>query len=136
LKTNQIRLKRTTTDLPHDERPTRDPTTDNPTDRPPPVRIPPKKCPAKSRPLSGGTSDIGALEAVMRCCACCERNADGAWEESRLVEVGRIVLINDGPSKGKIAVIVEIIDHKRVRRSGTLASSSSRLPVVQKALDS
>ncbi|KAA8899410.1 ribosomal protein L14-domain-containing protein [Sphaerosporella brunnea] len=32
----------------------------------------------------------------------------------RLVEVGRIVLINDGPSKGKTAVIVEIIDHKRV----------------------
>ncbi|KAI5846173.1 ribosomal protein L14-domain-containing protein [Tricharina praecox] len=32
----------------------------------------------------------------------------------RLVEVGRLVLINDGPSKGKLATIVEIIDHKRV----------------------
>jgi hypothetical protein len=26
-----------------------------------------------------------------------------------------VVLINSGPSAGKIAVIVEIIDHKRVR---------------------
>lgn len=34
--------------------------------------------------------------------------------EYRHVEVGRIVLIKDGPSAGKLAVIVEIIDHKRV----------------------
>ena len=33
----------------------------------------------------------------------------------RLVEVGRIVLIHGGPSDGKLATIVEIIDHKRVR---------------------
>ena len=33
----------------------------------------------------------------------------------RLVELGRVVLINDGPSAGKLAAIVEIIDHKRVR---------------------
>lgn len=26
-----------------------------------------------------------------------------------------MVLLNEGPSKGKLAVIVEIIDHKRVR---------------------
>jgi len=32
----------------------------------------------------------------------------------RLVEVGRIVLITGGPSDGKLATIVEIIDHKRV----------------------
>jgi len=32
----------------------------------------------------------------------------------RLVEVGRIVLISDGPYAGKLAAIVEIIDHKRV----------------------
>ncbi|KAI5776159.1 ribosomal protein L14-domain-containing protein [Geopyxis carbonaria] len=32
----------------------------------------------------------------------------------RLVEVGRVVLINDGPSAGKLATIVEIVDHKRV----------------------
>lgn len=32
----------------------------------------------------------------------------------RFVEVGRVVLVNDGPSAGKIAVIAEIIDHNRV----------------------
>ncbi|KAF5335474.1 hypothetical protein D9611_012177 [Ephemerocybe angulata] len=31
----------------------------------------------------------------------------------RFVEVGRVVLLNDGPSSGNIAVIVEIIDHNR-----------------------
>jgi len=36
----------------------------------------------------------------------------------RLVEVGRIVLINDGPQAGKLAAIVEIIDHKRVLVDG------------------
>jgi len=35
--------------------------------------------------------------------------------EFRLVEVGRLVLLNDGPSAGQLATIVEIIDHKRVR---------------------
>lgn len=33
----------------------------------------------------------------------------------KLVEVGRVVLIRRGPYTGKLAVIVEIIDHKRVR---------------------
>lgn len=33
----------------------------------------------------------------------------------RLVEVGRVVLVNKGPSAGKLATIVEVIDHKRVR---------------------
>lgn len=34
----------------------------------------------------------------------------------RLVEVGRVVLIQDGhPYAGRLAAIVEIIDHKRVR---------------------
>jgi large subunit ribosomal protein L14e len=33
----------------------------------------------------------------------------------RFVEVGRVVLVNDGPSAGKLATIVEIIDHNRVR---------------------
>lgn len=33
-----------------------------------------------------------------------------------LVEVGRVVLLNgDHPDSGKLATIVEIIDHKRVR---------------------
>lgn len=32
----------------------------------------------------------------------------------RLVEVGRVVLFTHGPYIGRLAVIVEIIDHKRV----------------------
>ena len=35
----------------------------------------------------------------------------------KLVEVGRIVLIQDGPYTGRLAAIVEIIDHKRVCRA-------------------
>jgi hypothetical protein len=34
-----------------------------------------------------------------------------------LMKVGRIVLIHGGPSDGKLATIVEIIDHKRVCRN-------------------
>ena len=34
-----------------------------------------------------------------------------AW---RQVEVGRVVLFNEGEFEGRLAVIVEIIDHKRV----------------------
>ncbi|KAF8056538.1 ribosomal protein L14-domain-containing protein [Lyophyllum atratum] len=36
----------------------------------------------------------------------------------RFVEVGRVVLLNDGPSAGKIAVIAEIIDHNRAMIDG------------------
>ena len=32
----------------------------------------------------------------------------------KLVEVGRVVLIRRGPYTGKLAAIVEIVDHKRV----------------------
>lgn len=32
----------------------------------------------------------------------------------RLVEVGRVVLIKKGPSAGKLATIVEIVDQKKV----------------------
>ncbi|KAL1915787.1 60S ribosomal protein eL14 [Calcarisporiella thermophila] len=32
---------------------------------------------------------------------------------NRLVEVGRVVMLHTGPSAGKLAVIVEIIDHRR-----------------------
>jgi hypothetical protein len=35
-----------------------------------------------------------------------------AW---RLVEVGRVVLFNEGQYEGRLATVVEIIDHKRVR---------------------
>jgi hypothetical protein len=41
----------------------------------------------------------------------------------RYVEVGRVVLINQGESEGKLAVIVEIVDHNKVsivRREQTL----------------
>ncbi|CED82922.1 ribosomal protein [Phaffia rhodozyma] len=37
----------------------------------------------------------------------------------RFVQVGRVVLLNDGPSNGKLAVIVEIIDHKRALIEGS-----------------
>lgn len=33
----------------------------------------------------------------------------------RMVEVGRVVLFTHGRYTGRLAVIVEIIDHKRVR---------------------
>lgn len=33
----------------------------------------------------------------------------------KLVEVGRVVLIRRGPYIGKLAAIVEIVDHRRVR---------------------
>lgn len=35
--------------------------------------------------------------------------------EWRLVQVGRVVLIQEGPDAGRLAAIVEVIDHKRVR---------------------
>ncbi|KAL9101197.1 MAG: hypothetical protein Q9163_003515 [Psora crenata] len=44
----------------------------------------------------------------------------------RLVEVGRIVLFTHGPNAGRLAVIVEIIDHKRVLIDGP----SKTLPAV------
>ncbi|WWD21602.1 hypothetical protein CI109_106088 [Kwoniella shandongensis] len=40
----------------------------------------------------------------------------------RFVEVGRVVLVNDGPSAGKLAVIVEIIDHNRALIDGPTTS--------------
>jgi len=40
-------------------------------------------------------------------------SADSTFK--RYVEVGRVVLVNDGPNAGKLATIVEIIDHNRVR---------------------
>ncbi|QRV96214.1 ribosomal protein L14 [Ceratobasidium sp. AG-Ba] len=38
----------------------------------------------------------------------------------RFVEVGRVVLLKNGPSEGKIATIVEIIDHNRAIIDGPL----------------
>ncbi|TYJ53600.1 hypothetical protein B9479_005748 [Cryptococcus floricola] len=52
------------------------------------------------------------------------------WDETggeqstfkRFVEVGRVVLVNEGPSAGKLAVIVEIIDHNRALIDGPTTS--------------
>ena len=41
-------------------------------------------------------------------------DADVKASEWRLVQVGRIVLFSYGPYDGRLATIVEIIDHKRV----------------------
>ncbi|KAJ2927365.1 hypothetical protein H1R20_g9727, partial [Candolleomyces eurysporus] len=41
---------------------------------------------------------------------------------TRFVEVGRVVLLKKGPSSGKIAVIVEIIDHNRAIIDGPTTS--------------
>jgi large subunit ribosomal protein L14e len=40
----------------------------------------------------------------------------------RFVEVGRVVLLNAGPSTGKIAVIAEVIDHNRAVIDGPTTS--------------
>jgi large subunit ribosomal protein L14e len=40
----------------------------------------------------------------------------------RLVEVGRVVLFSTGPYSGRLAAIVEIIDHKRVSAILSLSS--------------
>jgi len=42
-------------------------------------------------------------------------DADITASSWRLVEVGRVALVKGGSSDGKLATIVEIIDHKRVR---------------------
>lgn len=44
-------------------------------------------------------------------------DADIKASQWRLVEVGRVVLIHGGSQDGKLAAIVEIIDHKRVCRN-------------------
>ena len=41
----------------------------------------------------------------------------------RYVEVGRVVLVEEGPSAGQLAVIVEIIDHNRVSFQHLTATS-------------
>lgn len=41
-------------------------------------------------------------------------DANITTSEWRLVEVGRVVLFNEGQYEGRLAAVVEIIDHKRV----------------------
>jgi large subunit ribosomal protein L14e len=43
----------------------------------------------------------------------------------RTVEVGRLVLVNNGPFTGRIAAIVEIISEKRVSVARRLEKSGS-----------
>jgi len=44
-------------------------------------------------------------------------DADIKASDWKLVELGRIVHFASGPYSGKLAAIVEIVDHKRVRNS-------------------
>ncbi|KAF1808773.1 60S ribosomal protein L14 [Eremomyces bilateralis CBS 781.70] len=52
----------------------------------------------------------------------------------RLVEVGRVVLFAGGPYDGRLAAIVEIIDHKRVLIDGPSASADKVVPRHSAAL--
>ncbi|KAI9099535.1 ribosomal protein L14-domain-containing protein [Phlyctochytrium arcticum] len=56
----------------------------------------------ESRGRMGGIAEFGELSEVF----------------NRFVEVGRVVLITYGPDAGKLAVIVDIIDHSRVLVDG------------------
>jgi large subunit ribosomal protein L14e len=46
----------------------------------------------------------------------------------KLVEVGRVLLIRSGPFTGKLAAIVEIIDHKRVLVDGPSTEENKIVP--------
>ncbi|BDD61726.1 hypothetical protein MPDQ_001490 [Monascus purpureus] len=46
----------------------------------------------------------------------------------KLVEVGRVVLIRSGPYTGKLAVIVQIVDHKRVLVDGPSGDEKKIVP--------
>ncbi|KAI4124411.1 MAG: hypothetical protein LQ347_005749 [Umbilicaria vellea] len=43
-----------------------------------------------------------------------EADIDVKASQWRMVEVGRVVLFSNGPHTGRLATIVEIIDHKRI----------------------
>lgn len=42
-------------------------------------------------------------------------DVDVTASQWRMVEVGRVVLFSTGKYEGRLAVVVQIIDHKRVR---------------------
>ena len=52
-----------------------------------------------------------------------------SWRE---VELGRVVLMNSGAYKGKLAAIVEIIDHKRVRQRIHLLNEKDSVPQAER----
>ncbi|KAF2197291.1 60S ribosomal protein L14 [Delitschia confertaspora ATCC 74209] len=55
-------------------------------------------------------------------------DADITTSQWRLVEVGRVVLFSAGPYAGRLATIVEIIDHKRVLVDGPASSKDKVVP--------
>jgi len=55
-------------------------------------------------------------------------NIDVTASNWRQVEVGRVVFFGAGPFTGRIAAIVEIIDHKRVLVEGPSAKSELAVP--------
>ncbi|KAK3619440.1 hypothetical protein LTR56_024006 [Elasticomyces elasticus] len=46
----------------------------------------------------------------------------------RLVEVGRVAMFAKGPNTGKLAAIVQIIDHKRVLVEGPSSDAAQHVP--------
>ncbi|KAF2177189.1 hypothetical protein K469DRAFT_742628 [Zopfia rhizophila CBS 207.26] len=63
-------------------------------------------------------------------------DADITTSQWRLVEVGRVVLFGSGPYQGRIAAIVEIIDHKRVLVDGPASDKDKVVPRHSASLSS
>ncbi|KAI9838870.1 MAG: hypothetical protein M1819_004077 [Sarea resinae] len=61
-------------------------------------------------------------------------DADIKASQWRLVEVGRVVLFKGGKFDGKLAAIVEIIDHKRVLVDGPASKEEAVVPRHSAAL--
>lgn len=51
--------------------------------------------------------------------------------EWRLVQVGRVVVLQSGPEAGRLAAIVEVIDHKRVRFSRSSRDGKGQIADVE-----
>ena len=45
----------------------------------------------------------------------------------RFIEIGRVALINDGPDRGKLCVIIDVVDQRRV---GELLNSLLTLTII------
>ncbi|KAI9711472.1 MAG: hypothetical protein M1820_002035 [Bogoriella megaspora] len=61
-------------------------------------------------------------------------DADVKTSQWRLVELGRIVLFSNGPYAGRLAAVVEIIDHKRVLVDGPSGKPELAVPRHDAAL--
>merc|ERR1712000_309605 len=46
------------------------------------------------------------------------RTSGSTMTYQRFVEIGRIVLVNDGPCNGKLAVVVDVVDNNRALVDG------------------